>query len=519
MLFLILFPILLGLANAGKFLFYMPFVTKSIMITFMPVAEELGKRGHQVSVVIPAAHNKELKNVEQIVVPNIMEEKMKELSSELLTGKTTMMPFDKMLDMAFTTNRNALMEEALQTHIRRKTDFDVVVVSPFLANDAGYYLAHYFEADLALYFTGQATLPWMDHAMGMSPSPSFNPLILFSFKHPMTFLQRVLNTVATMVFEHGVRNWYIHKNVDAILDDLFPGVKRPSLLDIERNASLALTFGHPLIMDGNRPYAPNFISLGMMNCRESKELPQDLKSYMDDAPEGVIYVSFGSVVKASQMSDERRVIFNNVFRRLKQKVLWKWEKDTMTDQASNVQLNKWLPQQDILGHPNMKLFITHGGQSSSQETLCHKKPVVVIPVAGDQPANGQEAERVGFGLSIPFPEVTEDNLYEAIQKVLSDPKFAQTAERHGSALNDQMTRPLDRAIWWLEYKLRHPGSDHLQTPIHDLAWFQYYLIDVWAFLALIVLLIIAIIFKLCQFCCCRKSKQIKSLNQSKKKRN
>eukprot|EP00095_Tigriopus_kingsejongensis_P001001 snap_masked-scaffold1486_size38793-processed-gene-0.3 protein:Tk01001 transcript:snap_masked-scaffold1486_size38793-processed-gene-0.3-mRNA-1 annotation:"udp-glucuronosyltransferase 2c1-like" len=172
------------------------------------------------------------------------------------------------------------------------------------------------------------------------------------------------------------RNWYILGKIDAILDENFPGVERPALLDLERNASLALHFGHPLIMDGNRPYAPNFISIGMMNCRPAQPLPKDLKAFMDNAPDGVIYVSFGSVVKASEMSEERRKVFISVFSQLKQKVLWKWETDSMPDQPPNVMLNKWLPQQDILAHPNMKLFITHGGQSSSQETLCHQKPVV-----------------------------------------------------------------------------------------------------------------------------------------------
>jgi glucuronosyltransferase len=69
-------------------------------------------------------------------------------------------------------------------------------------------------------------------------------------------------------------------------------------------------------------------------------------------------------------------MFMNVFRQLKQKVLWKWETETMPDLPSNVKLSKWLPQQDILGHPNTKLFITHVGQSSFQESLCHQKPVV-----------------------------------------------------------------------------------------------------------------------------------------------
>ena len=69
-------------------------------------------------------------------------------------------------------------------------------------------------------------------------------------------------------------------------------------------------------------------------------------------------------------------MFLEVFSKLKQKVLWKWETEKMDGLPKNVMLSKWLPQQDVLGHPNVKLFITHGGQSSFQESLCHQKPVV-----------------------------------------------------------------------------------------------------------------------------------------------
>ena len=40
---------------------------------------------------------------------------------------------------------------------------------------------------------------------------------------------------------------------------------RPSLLDMERNASVAFTFGHPLLLDGWRPSVPNFVELGERN--------------------------------------------------------------------------------------------------------------------------------------------------------------------------------------------------------------------------------------------------------------
>lgn len=43
--------------------------------------------------------------------------------------------------------------------------------------------------------------------------------------------------------------------------------QRPDLIELERNTSLAIGFGHPLLMDGWRPMAPNFVHVGMMNCK------------------------------------------------------------------------------------------------------------------------------------------------------------------------------------------------------------------------------------------------------------
>ena len=45
------------------------------------------------------------------------------------------------------------------------------------------------------------------------------------------------------------------------------------------------------------------------------------------------------------MSDEKRDILLKVFGNLKEKVLWKWEKESMPNQPANVMLHKWLPQQ------------------------------------------------------------------------------------------------------------------------------------------------------------------------------
>ncbi len=43
-----------GMASkTGRILFYMPLVSKSMKITFMPLAEELARRGHEVVIIMP----------------------------------------------------------------------------------------------------------------------------------------------------------------------------------------------------------------------------------------------------------------------------------------------------------------------------------------------------------------------------------------------------------------------------------------------------------------------------------
>jgi hypothetical protein len=61
-------------------------------------------------------------------------------------------------------------------------------------------------------------------------------------------------------------------SVEDVLDRHFPGVDRPRLLEMEKSASLTLHFGHPFILDGLRPIAPNYVYVGMMNCRDDDRM-------------------------------------------------------------------------------------------------------------------------------------------------------------------------------------------------------------------------------------------------------
>ncbi len=47
-------------------------------------------------------------------------------------------------------------------------------------------------------------------------------------------------------------------------------------------------------------------------------------------------------------------------------------------------------------------------------------------------------------------------------------------------------RPLDRAVWWLEHVLRHPGLYAGKAAVHKLSWVQYFLLDIIGFVFSVV---------------------------------
>lgn len=86
------------------------------------------------------------------------------------------------------------------------------------------------------------------------------------------------------------------------------------------------------------------------------------------------------------MSDDKKQAIYSALAKLKEKVIWKWDEELSVDD-NKFMVRKWLPQDDILAHRNVKLFITHGGLLSCTESILRGKPVVGIPIFGDQMVN------------------------------------------------------------------------------------------------------------------------------------
>lgn len=77
----------------------------------------------------------------------------------------------------------------------------------------------------------------------------------------------------------------------------------------------------------------------------------------------------------------------------------------------------------IVGHPNIKLFISQGGIQSMEEAIFTYVPLIVIPFYGDQLKNARIVEYKGFGKFVNHkPVLKKEELKSAILELINNPK-------------------------------------------------------------------------------------------------
>lgn len=94
----------------------------------------------------------------------------------------------------------------------------------------------------------------------------------------------------------------------------------------------------------------------------------------------------GTNIKSNALGAETLMKLLKAFEQMPQyNFLWKFETDTLPMKPpKNVLIRPWVPQNDLLGHPKVKLFITHAGGLSTVEASWHGMPVLSIPFLVDQ---------------------------------------------------------------------------------------------------------------------------------------
>lgn len=144
--------------------------------------------------------------------------------------------------------------------------------------------------------------------MGLLTPWSHVPHGFLTYTDKMTFLQRWLNTMFSifdLLLRHLVHIPFQNKIAKQHFSHLGP---LPSIDDMIKNVSLILVNEHRSLMHA-RPSMPTLIYVGGAFIKPAKPLPNDLQSFIDEANDGVIYFSFGSIINSSRMSIEKIKMF------------------------------------------------------------------------------------------------------------------------------------------------------------------------------------------------------------------
>ena len=161
--------------------------------------------------------------------------------------------------------------------------------------------------------------------------------------------------------------YYTHKYYDSN--------SKSSYHEIFANASIWF-FLEDVAINLPLPDMPNTLSVGDSK-KFANSLPKDLEMFLHETQEMTILASFGGLFEHLPVHLEEG--FCDLFRQLKHQVIWKLKNATQCDNVKNVKVMDWIPQNDILAHPKIRLFITHGGFNSLSESIYHAKPVIVFP--------------------------------------------------------------------------------------------------------------------------------------------
>ncbi|KAJ3592100.1 hypothetical protein NHX12_007229 [Muraenolepis orangiensis] len=372
----------------------------------------------------------------------------------------------------------------------RGEGFDVVLTDPFLP--CGSLVAETLSVPAVYFLRG---LPCgLDESATQCPSPpSYVPRSFFGV-YTMTFPERVMNTVVYMMESVGCRIMYAH------FDELASRYLEKDITykDILSHGAIWL-FRYDFAFLSPKPLMPNMVLIGGINCVEAAPLSEDLQGFVDGSgDDGFIVFTLGSTVDT--MPAEQTQMFLDAFSKIPQRVVWRHTGILPDSVPEKVKVMNWLPQNDLLAHPKAKLFLSHGGSHGMYEGICNAVPMVMMPLFGDQQQNVDYMVARGVAAEVSAIDLTPENLLEALNKVLNQTSYKEKMVKLSAVHQDRAVKPLDLAVFWTEFVIRHKGADHLRPAAHNLNLIQYHSLDTVCFLVVILMTISFLALKCCLFC-------------------
>ncbi|XP_040157906.1 UDP-glycosyltransferase UGT5-like [Anopheles arabiensis] len=489
-------------SSAAKILAVFPSISKTNYLFGQVLFEALAARGHNVTIVSPFEVQYAYENIRQLRITGLF--------SHIEDYGLHANVFTKRDKSSFYGNTNVIYgtaaladytlgHPALQELLKNPTEtFDLLILDQVLCESLLGLAYHYGVP--AVVYSADAPNKYTNEMVGNPHNPAYNPIPSLGYSDRMHLVQRVWNTFVSICEQFNYKYLYLPSQ-EAVYQRYFARRDLPPLLDLIHNVSLVLINSHPVI-NFARPFVPNMIEIGGAHIRQLEDtgFSQDVINWVEKAKNGVIYFSMGTNIRSADFPDTLREAFVGAFSKLSQVlIIWKWENATLPNQSGNVIIGPWMPQQQLLAHPNVRLHITHGGLLSMMETVHYGKPIVGLPLAGDQEILVNRAIEAGFGLKLDYQNITEEQVLHTINEMLNNSTYRYAALKASRQFREQPLKPMDKVLYYVDYVLKQDsGVNYLRSGALYLSFWPRHVVDVATILVLITMIPVGLFATLIQ---------------------
>ncbi|XP_050529955.1 uncharacterized protein LOC126899278 [Daktulosphaira vitifoliae] len=491
-------------SNGARILSVLNIGAKSHWNFLKHVLKPLTDHGHHVTVFTPFKDSNrpnytviQLTNIEQAEVRNGIVE-IVEVSRNPKSVISFLMNISR--SCCDLTYEHEQMKRILSSG--QNSGFDVLIVEPY-STECINHIASVLKIPM-IYVIPTATISHMERSFtGNMLNPAYvGHIVSYNSNPSRTYFKRLSNFI---LFAYVEMQRLYHEFKWKLMN------KKQYYIDKRIKPSIIFQNTH-FITEPSRPFVQNLVQIGGIHLNPPGTIPKDILEFIDNSPDGVIYFTFGSIVFMSSLPNRIQKSFKDALSRVPQRILWKYE-GVMDDKPDNVMTKEWFPQQDILSHPKVKLFISHGGISSIYEAVDAGVPVLGFPLFYEQPINIQNLVEAGMASSLDLLSVTEDSFYGAVMELINNKSYSKNAKIASNIFKDRPMSPAKSVVFWTEYVIRHNGAPHLKSNTLNLTWYQYFLLDVISVITIGLFIILYITKKLLRYLECLF---LKKLSISKK---
>uniref|UniRef100_A0A0N4Z514 glucuronosyltransferase n=1 Tax=Parastrongyloides trichosuri TaxID=131310 RepID=A0A0N4Z514_PARTI len=516
--------------KCAKILIYTPSYTGSHIMVNGKIADTLIKEGHDVTMLI-LDYDSSVKfngtKLGKVVRMGNLSSTYEKLMGDWLTGDDNNVAIPDMASVWTRYRFEKVANSICELIIQRRHELDFLKDEQFdlgfveMLEYCGHGILHYLGVKQTAWISTTPLHDIVAWNFALPVNPNYIPSVEENFNGPaMTFTERLINTkqlLTQLILQ------YVSSEMCTSLFRIHVDKSFPNLRNLAANSTLGFVMTDE-ILDVPRPILHKIIYIGGLGFSKTNLLNSYWDENMKMGEKGVILFSMGTGASFSLFPLNKKLDVLKAFSDFPDyHFILKINKDDnvtgeLVKDYKNVVVTTWMPQSDLLAHPNMKLFITHGGIGSLIESHMNGVPMIVIPAFADQQRNAKFVEWRGTGRALLRSELCYLTLKSAIDDVLGNNNYKRKVQRIQKLIKTKPGAPEQKLIEWTNYALLNEGLVEFNSPANELSIIVYYGVDILLFIMLSFITLIYILIKFCTFVLSKsKTKTVYNKKMMKKK--